>query len=221
VSAAAELESLLQSDTLSSDDRLLIMEAIVDFKSKPRSKSSELKKARIVGCTCASLTKSIMDDQQFDIVIVDEATQLVEPMVLVPCVRFGCKAMILAGDINQLPPTLAGRTDADAGSKHPMDLSKTLFQRLSFMGIEPIFLNIQYVSLAIFIKMESLPVSGIGCILQSATYPTPYFTIAHWLTVSRMRIAPRLFLAPLRQLFWTSVAGVFAHAASLNLLIQP
>lgn len=143
VNGAAELESLLQSDTLSSDDRLLIMQAIVDFKAKPRSKSSELRKARIVGCTCASLTKSIMDDQQFDIVIVDEATQLVEPMVLVPCVRFGCKAMILAGDVNQLPPTLAGRTDADAGSKHPMDLSKTLFQRLSFRGVEPIFLNIQ------------------------------------------------------------------------------
>ena len=72
----AELESLLQSDTLSCDDRMLVMQAIVDFKSKPRSKSSELKKARIVGCTCASLTKSIMDDQQFDIVIVDEATQV-------------------------------------------------------------------------------------------------------------------------------------------------
>ncbi len=64
----AELESLLQSDTLSSDDRMLVMQAIVDFKSKPRSKSSELKKARIVGCTCASLTKSIMDDLQFDII---------------------------------------------------------------------------------------------------------------------------------------------------------
>jgi hypothetical protein len=142
--AASELESMLQSENLSSDDRFLITEAILDFKSKPRSKSSEFKRARIVGCTCASLTKNIMDDQQFDIVIVDEATQLVEPMVLVPCVRFGCKAMILAGDVNQLPPTLAGRTDADAGSKHPMDLSKTLFQRLSFTGLEPIFLNIQY-----------------------------------------------------------------------------
>ena len=73
--------------------------------------------------------------------------QLVEPMVLVPCVRFGCKAMILAGDINQLPPTLPGRTDADSGCKHPMDLSKTLFQRLSFRGLQPIFLNIQYVML--------------------------------------------------------------------------
>jgi hypothetical protein len=143
VNAAAELESLLQSDTLADDERMLVMQAIVDFKSKPRSKSSELKKARIVGCTCASLAKSIMDEQQFDIVIVDEATQLVEPMVLVPCVRFGCKALILAGDVNQLPPTLAGRTDADAGSKHPMDLSKTLFQRLSFRGLQPIFLNIQ------------------------------------------------------------------------------
>ena len=67
---------MLQSETLSPDDRLLVMQAIADFKSKPRSKSSELKKARIVGCTCASLAKSIMDDQQFDIVIVDEATQV-------------------------------------------------------------------------------------------------------------------------------------------------
>ncbi len=77
-------------------------------------------------------------------------------MVLVPCVRFGCKAMILAGDINQLPPTLPGRTDADAGSKHPMDLSKTLFQRLSFRGLQPIFLNIQYVMLTKCFHTSSL-----------------------------------------------------------------
>ena len=163
VNAAAELESLLQSDTLSDDERLLVMQAIVDFKSKPRSKSSELKKARIVGCTCASLTKSIMDEQQFDIVIVDEATQLVEPMVLVPCVRFGCKAMILAGDVNQLPPTLAGRTDADAGSKHPMDLSKTLFQRLSFRGLQPIFLNIQYAARAFLARKNVSKTSNGPC----------------------------------------------------------
>ncbi|MDD5217588.1 MAG: AAA domain-containing protein [Candidatus Omnitrophica bacterium] len=81
---------------------------------------------------------AILKSRTFDWVIIDEATQGIEPSTWIPASRLG--RLILAGDHCQLPPTvLSPRTG-------PMSLHVTLFERMHrALGAESkIRLEIQY-----------------------------------------------------------------------------
>jgi len=84
--------------------------------------------ADVVLCTLSYTESYLLRDifDHFDVVIIDEAAQALEVACLGPILRSkpkGCK-VILAGDHQQLPPTLKSQEAAKAG------LSRTLFDRL-------------------------------------------------------------------------------------------
>lgn len=77
--------------------------------------------ARVV-CATVSYDFSIIDDHEFDLVVIDEACQSVEPGCWVP-LKFAHR-IVLAGDHCQLPPTILSKPAAKEG----FDIS--LMQRL-------------------------------------------------------------------------------------------
>lgn len=44
-----------------------------------------------MGVTCCSAGMPLLDGQRFDIVVLDECSQIVEPLSLVPLLRAGCR----------------------------------------------------------------------------------------------------------------------------------
>ncbi|XP_050228879.1 probable helicase MAGATAMA 3 [Mercurialis annua] len=73
----------------------------------------------------------------FDVVIIDEAAQAVEPATLVP-LSGGCKQVFLVGDPKQLPATVISTVAEKLGYK------TSLFERLQRAGYPVNMLNMQY-----------------------------------------------------------------------------
>jgi predicted DNA helicase len=80
---------------------------------------SILEKSPVICTTNSSAGSDLLKDIIFNIVCIDEATQSTEPESLIPLVKG--KKWILAGDHQQLPPTVK--------SKDTKDLSISLFER--------------------------------------------------------------------------------------------
>ncbi len=106
-----------------------------------KRKESAIKKvldsASIIFATTSTAGSEILDDQEFDVVIIDEATQATEPSALIAAVKG--KRLILAGDHKQLPPTILSMEAKEQG------LEKSMFER--FIELYPshsIMLLIQY-----------------------------------------------------------------------------
>ncbi|KAJ4489956.1 AAA domain-containing protein [Lentinula aciculospora] len=66
--------------------------------------TSVLNESQVVVATCHSSGGRQLRNQEFDVVIIDEATQAVEAVCWIPI--FKAKKLILAGDPMQLPPTV-------------------------------------------------------------------------------------------------------------------
>ncbi|KAJ3818720.1 P-loop containing nucleoside triphosphate hydrolase protein [Lentinula raphanica] len=129
--------------------------------------TSVLNDSQIVVATCHSSGGRQLRNQEFDVVIIDEATQAVEAVCWIPI--FKAKKLILAGDPMQLPPTVLSldkrKEDSKKGAstvtqsqtkqarstktpvlRPPRTLETTLFDRLESMygpGIKRM-LNVQY-----------------------------------------------------------------------------
>lgn len=56
-----------------------------------RARKKRLKTAAVVGVTCCSAVLPVLDDQLFDVVFLDECSQMVEPLSLLPLARSGCR----------------------------------------------------------------------------------------------------------------------------------
>lgn len=97
-----------------------------------------IKNAQIVLCTLNGASSHVLKNIEFDVVLIDEATQALESECWI-AIQKG-KKLILAGDPLQLPPTIKSQT----GPSHP--LSVTLFDRLLKVHGEGIkkLLNVQY-----------------------------------------------------------------------------
>ncbi|MEF8879813.1 MAG: IGHMBP2 family helicase [Candidatus Thermoplasmatota archaeon] len=78
--------------------------------------------ADVVCSTTSSSASEALKDFEFDICVIDEATQAVEPSCLIPMVK--CDKVVMAGDHKQLPPTILNEEANKEG------LSDTLFERL-------------------------------------------------------------------------------------------
>jgi DNA replication ATP-dependent helicase Dna2 len=76
----------------------------------------------IIAVTTTTISKSIYDQLVFDVVIVDEATQMAEPHLLSAIAKG--KKFILVGDDKQLPPLVQSSQAAERG------LNVSLFERL-------------------------------------------------------------------------------------------
>jgi superfamily I DNA and/or RNA helicase len=79
-------------------------------------------RARVVLATCAGADHPVLRGLTFDAVVLDEATQAVDPIAL--CALLRAPRVILAGDPQQLPPTVIDPAVARAG------LASTFFERL-------------------------------------------------------------------------------------------
>ncbi|MFB6242369.1 MAG: IGHMBP2 family helicase [Candidatus Nanosalina sp.] len=75
-----------------------------------------------VVCTTNSTSGSdLLEEREFDVAVIDEATQATEPSCLIPITR--ASKVVMAGDHRQLPPTVQNQ---DA-----LDLEYSLFERLA------------------------------------------------------------------------------------------
>jgi predicted DNA helicase len=86
-------------------------------------RAAQLERVRVVCATAAGVDVAALAGSAFDLVVLDEATQALDPIALAALAR-GRRA-VLAGDPKQLPPTVL---DAEAGE---LGLSRTLFERLA------------------------------------------------------------------------------------------
>ena len=96
-----------------------------------------LESADVICTTCVMAADYRVKNTRFSKVIIDEATQAVEPEALIPITR-GCKQLILVGDHMQLPPVVMNKRAQKKG------LTTSLFERLIYVGVKPTLLRVQY-----------------------------------------------------------------------------
>lgn len=122
-------------------------EEVRELRKEYRQRESKVvgnivSRARVVLATCHSAGTRQLNNVDFDVCIVDEATQAIEAVCWVPILK--AKKLILAGDPQQLPPTVMSKADK-ADKNLPQTLETTLFDRLETMhsGIKRV-LTTQY-----------------------------------------------------------------------------
>ncbi len=93
-----------------------------------------LNDADVVLSTNGMVGSEVLENETFDIAVIDEASQQMEPSTLLPMMR--AKKVVLAGDHKQLPPTVISGLDI---------LKKSLFERVMEDGRAPsTMLRVQY-----------------------------------------------------------------------------
>jgi len=82
------------------EEEAAIKQAIKDITSGVHeNRKQSIKDARVVGVTCAATGFEVLKNQKFSILILDESSQCLEPLALLPLTRFGCMKFI-AGKFN-------------------------------------------------------------------------------------------------------------------------
>jgi hypothetical protein len=89
-------------------------------KLEDRAEVDVLERAQVVLATLTGIESRALEGRKFDLAVVDEATQSVEPAVYLALLR--AERAVLAGDHLQLPPTVI--------SPDAQELSLSLFERL-------------------------------------------------------------------------------------------
>lgn len=93
--ALEELQDMLEHDVLSQEEVALVKSAMDDISSgRAQRREQALRTTRIVGTTCASARFPILDMNCFPIIILDEASQMTEPMSMFPLRRFQCQWLV-------------------------------------------------------------------------------------------------------------------------------
>lgn len=81
-----------------------------------------LESAEVICSTNSTAGSELLSDYDFELIVIDEATQSTEPASLIPFIKG--EKVILIGDHKQLPPTILSQKAAKQG------LSKSMFERL-------------------------------------------------------------------------------------------
>ena len=102
-------------------DAMMGKELAEDFKAQKVARK-RIQGARLVFTTCIGAALGLLRNEEFDTVIIDEASQQTEPMTLVPLVK-GCAKAILVGDHVQLRATVQPLAQLQ-------DYDVSLFERL-------------------------------------------------------------------------------------------
>ncbi|KAI3377816.1 hypothetical protein L3Q82_008954 [Scortum barcoo] len=93
-------------------------------------------KELIVGTTCMGIKHPLFTRRRFDFCIVDEASQISQPICLGP--MFYAKRFVLVGDHQQLPPIVQNQEARSLG------MDESLFKRLELHKEAVVQLNVQY-----------------------------------------------------------------------------
>ncbi len=96
-----------------------------------------LTEADVVTATLVGSNNRYVEHRRFDVVVIDEAAQALEPATWIPITKAD-KKVILAGDPFQLPPTVKSKKAARAG------LEKTLIEQSIEKFKHVSLLNVQY-----------------------------------------------------------------------------
>lgn len=106
-------------------------------------------KASVVLATCTGADDRVLRNIQFDVVVIDEAGQCLDPILLVPA--FKADKVVLAGDHLQLPPTIKSTVAIEKGY-----CTSTFFERIitTRPGISRM-LNVQYRMNEVIMKYSS------------------------------------------------------------------
>lgn len=112
---------------------------------------SLVRQSKVVLATLHGAGGFHLKNQQFDIVIVDEASQALEAQCWIPLLSSGASKLILAGDHLQLPPTIKSSNSKSAKNKvktgqGDIELETTLFDRMLALYGDDVkrMLTIQY-----------------------------------------------------------------------------
>jgi predicted DNA helicase len=107
-------------------------------KALDAEREIQLERADVVCATAAGVEVAALGGRSFDRVVLDEATQAADPIALAALSR--APRCVLAGDPQQLPPTILDQGAAAAG------LARTLFERLATRHGEQVvrMLQVQY-----------------------------------------------------------------------------
>ena len=123
-----------------------LLDEMGELKNRDEKKYRQLKtkielkilaSADVICTTCVMAADHRIKSSRFSKVILDEATQAVEPEALIPITR-GCKQLILVGAHMQLPPVVMNKKAQRKG------LTTSLFERLIYVGVKPTLLKVQY-----------------------------------------------------------------------------
>lgn len=120
-------DMLVQVDQNALQDRRDIEAALENFKSTKNNIG--INDVLLVAATCQSslfTAVDVIDKDTVGLLIVDEISQLLEPVILMPITRFGAKCMVLIGDPLQLPPNIP-----NGFSGNGKGLEQSLFSRLA------------------------------------------------------------------------------------------
>ncbi|XP_041642860.1 DNA replication ATP-dependent helicase/nuclease DNA2 [Cheilinus undulatus] len=93
-------------------------------------------KELVVGTTCMGIKHPIFTRRRFDFCIVDEASQISQPICVGPL--FYAKRFVLVGDHQQLPPIVQNQEARSLG------MDESLFKRLELHSEAVVQLNVQY-----------------------------------------------------------------------------
>lgn len=101
-----------------------------------------VKSASIILCTASTAGRKALRGFEPKIVIVDEASQVAESVVLSPMIRFyrSVRKIILCGDVAQLPPTITSSGKNEAYAQERL----SLFERFLITGVHHVSLKAQY-----------------------------------------------------------------------------
>ncbi len=95
-----------------------------------------LERAQVITCTLVGAANPVLGKRKFEVCIIDEAAQALEPATWIPMLK--SKKIIMAGDPFQLPPTIKSQRAQREG------LSKTLLENLINKWDDAALLKTQY-----------------------------------------------------------------------------
>ncbi|CAD6582405.1 MAG: hypothetical protein TREMPRED_003274 [Tremellales sp. Tagirdzhanova-0007] len=135
--------------------------------------TSVVNSARVVLATCHSAGGRQLNNLLFDVCIIDEATQAVEAVCWVPILK--SRKLILAGDPQQLPPTILSKNDkatkltpvaiGHLGTEGETGIQDDL-ESMSILDDRPQLQSPRTLERTLFDRLERLYGSGIKRVLQ-------------------------------------------------------
>ena len=107
--ALREVTRLLKTD---SDPQLLRLANDTKKADFSSIQNKMIIDADVIGVTCASAGNVLLKDMRCHVLILDEASQMTEPLSLLPMACGQPLFMLIVGDSKQLPPTLANTSNS-------------------------------------------------------------------------------------------------------------
>ncbi|KAI7870679.1 AAA domain-containing protein, partial [Spinellus fusiger] len=121
-----ELEQMLADPQNTEEEIECIASTLQRFRKREHLR--QIESSQVVGTTCMASVFEVFNGIRFPLVLMDECSQLMEPLNMVPLSRFSCNRLIMIGDPMQLPPTLTTNAEEETVGQ---GLDKTLFDRMT------------------------------------------------------------------------------------------